>query len=353
MKNEKENWKTYPEISWIQGSNLENIRMIDHYATYKNGGKRLVKGHVLKQYRNRNGYMFVHVSVNGKLKGLLVHRIIAGCFIPNPDNFPHINHKNCVRDDNRIENLEWCTPQYNNAYREKYGISLKESVPKKPLLVVDVETQEVRRFPSKKETSQALGTNVQNINKVINGQHDIIGRYWITSADGNAIDDAKDRLYKIIGGKIKSLIAVTDDDTTNRFVAGCLRYEIGTTTESVVARTSYKKNDLESVAKKPLFLIDTNTSEVFWIESQTVASERLNVNVTDIKNVIDGSDRTIGRYYLINDDEDAVEIAKAELPYVVAGGLDYLSSGDPDDERTFDFVVDCVNSEFDLRNMVG
>lgn len=347
---EKEIWQTYPEINWIQGSNLGNAKILGHYTKTKKG-KLWVPGHVLKQSHNRQGYMFVQVSVNGKPKSLLVHRVIASCFLPNPDNFPHINHKNCVRDDNRVENLEWCTPQYNNAYREKYGVPLKESVPKKPLLVVNVETQEVRRFSSKKETSQVLGANVQIINKVVNGQRDTIGRYWITNADGNAIDDAKDRLHKIIGDKINNLIAVTNDDTTNRFVAGCSHYEIGTVTESVVPRTSHKKNDLESVAKKPLFLIDTNTSEVFWIESQTVASEQLNVNVTDIKNVIDGFDRTIGRYYLINDDEDAVEIAKAELPYVVAGGLDYLSSGDPDDERAFDFVVDCVKSEFDLRNI--
>ena len=347
---EDEIWKTYSEFDFIQGSNFGNVRMVGHYVKIKNG-RRWIPGHVLKQYCDRQGYMRVQFGANGKMVNRLVHRIVAGCFIANPNNWPQLNHKNCIRDDNKVENLEFCTPQYNTDYREKYGVAAKKFVPKKPVIAVNLKAQEVMRFPSKKEASQVLGINAQNINSVIDGKRATIGDYWLTNADENAIDDAKDRLYKIIGDKIKTLKAVDNNDPVNRFIAGCSRYETGTATKSIVAHAYHKEKDQKSLANKPLFVVCIYPSEAFWFESRAMASKQLNISVADIKNTIDGPDRTIGGCYLINDDEDAVEIAKEELPYVITGGLDYLSAGNPDDERAFDFVVDCVNPEFDLRKL--
>lgn len=74
----------------------------------------------------------------------LVHRIVATCFLPNPNNWLEVNHKDNDRTNNEVSNLEWCTRQYNIDYREKYGVPAKESakVLREPLFAVNLKTFE-------------------------------------------------------------------------------------------------------------------------------------------------------------------------------------------------------------------
>ena len=71
----------------------------------------------------KNGYMRIccRQMSTGKRKDLYVHRLVAKYFIPNPDNKNVVNHKNCQRDDNRTENLEWCTTKENVGYAVSLG----------------------------------------------------------------------------------------------------------------------------------------------------------------------------------------------------------------------------------------
>lgn len=65
---------------------------------------------------NVKGYDRVRLYRDKHVVRMFVHRLVALAFIPNPDGLPQINHKNEIKTDNRVANLEWCTAQYNNTY---------------------------------------------------------------------------------------------------------------------------------------------------------------------------------------------------------------------------------------------
>lgn len=106
----KEIWKTIDGYSNYQVSNLGNVKN----TNYRNTGKEL-----LLKGSSYNGYVHIALRKDNKSKIFLLHRLVAQAFIPNIDNKPCINHKDCDRKNNKVENLEWCTQQENIAYMDK------------------------------------------------------------------------------------------------------------------------------------------------------------------------------------------------------------------------------------------
>lgn len=75
----------------------------------------------IKQRPNADGYMIITTGKTGKRRTASVHRMVAEAFIPNPDNLPEVNHIDCDRTNNCMENLEWCTHTENIHYSIKMG----------------------------------------------------------------------------------------------------------------------------------------------------------------------------------------------------------------------------------------
>ena len=75
---------------------------------------------ILTAYKTNKGYLAVTLSINGKKKPYLLHRLVAEAFIPNPENKPQVNHINGIRTDDAISNLEWVTNIENQIHSWKY-----------------------------------------------------------------------------------------------------------------------------------------------------------------------------------------------------------------------------------------
>lgn len=98
---------------------MESWKEIDGYSNYQisNYGKIKSKRKELKLYKNkRNGYLYTHLSQNGKTKVIRVHILVAKTFIPNNSNKPYVNHIDGDKTNNRTDNLEWVTPKENSIH---------------------------------------------------------------------------------------------------------------------------------------------------------------------------------------------------------------------------------------------
>lgn len=139
-------------------------KVSDHGNVYSTFSKKL-----LKPFTN-NGYLYVTIANKGSYKKYSVHRLVAMLFIPNPNNLPYVNHKDENKQNNCVENLEWCTASYNTNYgsninRIRHTRLLKGSAT--PVYAISTKSKEVFYFESIKKASNILGIDERNLHNCL------------------------------------------------------------------------------------------------------------------------------------------------------------------------------------------
>lgn len=117
----KEIWKDIQGYEGIyQVSSHGRVRSLDRIVERKgSSGNFFVKGRVLTQSDDTHGYMKVNLTKHDQKRTFKVHRLVAIHFLDNPNNLPCVNHKDENKLNNNVDNLEWCTKEYNNSYGTK------------------------------------------------------------------------------------------------------------------------------------------------------------------------------------------------------------------------------------------
>ena len=173
----KEEWKSIVETEgYYEISNLGNIRTIDRYAKVCGGGKRFIKGKIQKPTRCSNGYLELQASVKGKRYIFMVHRLVAQYFIPNPNNYPEVNHKDENPKNNCADNLEWCTPKYNCNYGTRKQRCM-EKVKKKPVRQLTLDGKLIAEYPMMSEAMRQTGVDSVQIGRVCKGKNKTAGGF--------------------------------------------------------------------------------------------------------------------------------------------------------------------------------
>jgi hypothetical protein len=151
----KEVWKDIKGYEGLyQVSNLGNVR------SYHSGKWRLLTNVI-----NSQGYKQYLLHKNGKRKNMRGNRLVAEAFIPNPDNLPLVNHKDENRSNDCVDNLEWCTSEYNNNYgaaRERTSLNHSRN---RPVCMFNVNGDFIREF-----------YNINDAAKFVDGVHTCILR---------------------------------------------------------------------------------------------------------------------------------------------------------------------------------
>lgn len=118
MKEEWRNIKGYD--GRYQISSFGRIKSLERYVDRKKQGKLKIKERIMIPRLTKTGYYRIGLCANNKLKMFCIHRLVAETFIPNSEKKPQVNHKNGIKNDNKVSNLEWVTNSENQKHSFEY-----------------------------------------------------------------------------------------------------------------------------------------------------------------------------------------------------------------------------------------
>lgn len=115
-----EEWRELTDYPGYEVSSLGRVRRKDKTYRLSNGKTRLLKGKIISQQKDREGYVRATLRKGNERKQVMVQRLVASAFLGD-GNGREINHINFLRCDNRVENLEWTSHSENCRWSSRYG----------------------------------------------------------------------------------------------------------------------------------------------------------------------------------------------------------------------------------------
>lgn len=192
--------------TWKDIEGFENLYQISSNGKIKSLNYRHTgKERIIKPYYRKN-YHIIRLYKEGKMKRFLVHRLVAMAFIPNPNNYPCVNHKDENPSNNYIENLEWCTYQYNLNYgtrnerasktkkdkkQTKEQIEKRAKAHQKSIVQLDKNNNFIIEWQSATQASNELNIDSSSITKCCKNKLKTCGGYIWRYANDNVLEIKK------------------------------------------------------------------------------------------------------------------------------------------------------------------
>lgn len=184
-----EQWKDVAGYEGIyQVSNEGRVRSLERKVQESNGRARIVPMRETFGYKDTYGYLCFGLCRDGERETKKVHQLVASAFIPNPDNKPQVNHKNGVKTDNRVDNLEWVTNTENAEHAYRNGLMKppsRECIEKS----ASARRRSVRRsdgviFRSIEDAAEAASVTSGAVKHVLAGRNKTAGGYSYEYIEG-------------------------------------------------------------------------------------------------------------------------------------------------------------------------
>jgi len=167
-------------------SNMGVVKSLPRTIIRKDDVSTKLNGKVLNYNINRKGYLMVKISINANSRYMTVHRLVAIAFIPNPNNHPQVNHIDGVKTNNFVNNLEWCTNEYNMQHAIENGLMNFDSA-KLQVSQFSLDGVFIKTFKSIRQASEETNTTHSGISMCSRGLYNYYsGFIWRL---GNEMDN--------------------------------------------------------------------------------------------------------------------------------------------------------------------